>query len=45
MYRLEDTLIDLYLSGYNKTAVSMADSVTVPLETDDAYKLAADGLS
>lgn len=39
-------LIDLYLSGYNNTAVSAADIATVPLETDDGYntKLAADGL-
>ncbi|CAJ2644556.1 uncharacterized protein LOC123898595 isoform X2 [Trifolium pratense] len=32
---LEDTLIDLYLSGYNNTAVSAADTVTVPMETDE----------
>ncbi|KAK2388847.1 D111/G-patch domain-containing protein [Trifolium repens] len=32
---LEDTLIDLYLSGYNNTAVSAADRVTVPMETDE----------
>ncbi|XP_015954572.1 uncharacterized protein LOC107478930 isoform X2 [Arachis duranensis] len=31
---LEDTLIDLYLSGY-KTENSTADTMTVPLETDD----------
>jgi len=43
--RLEDTLIDLYLSGYKNIAVSEADGVTVPLETDDRYNsLAADGL-
>ncbi|KAK7350640.1 hypothetical protein VNO77_09479 [Canavalia gladiata] len=40
---LEDTLIDLYLSGYKNIAVSAADAVTVPLETDDGYSsLAAD---
>ncbi|KAJ1385064.1 G-patch domain [Sesbania bispinosa] len=41
---LEDTLIDLYLSGYNNIAVSTADTATVPLETDNGYnsKLAAD---
>ncbi|KAJ1378190.1 G-patch domain [Sesbania bispinosa] len=41
---LEDTLIDLYLSGYNNIAVSTADTATVPLETDYGYnsKLAAD---
>ncbi|XP_027331994.1 uncharacterized protein LOC113847217 isoform X2 [Abrus precatorius] len=40
---LEDTLIDLYLSGYKDIAVSAADAVTVPLETDDGYNsLAAD---
>ncbi|RYR45116.1 hypothetical protein Ahy_A07g030978 isoform C [Arachis hypogaea] len=38
---LEDTLIDLYLSGY-KTENSTADTMTVPLETDDG---SADGLS
>lgn len=32
--RLEDTLIDLYLSGYNNVALSAADTVTVPMETD-----------
>jgi len=43
--RLEDTLIDLYLSGYKNIAVSEADGVTVPLETDDRYhSLAADGV-
>ncbi|XP_027190838.1 uncharacterized protein [Cicer arietinum] len=31
---LEDTLIDLYLSGYTNTALSAADSETMPLETD-----------
>ncbi|CAI8597623.1 unnamed protein product [Vicia faba] len=31
---LEDTLIDLYLSGYNNIALSAADTVTVPVETD-----------
>ncbi|CAK8566737.1 unnamed protein product [Lathyrus sativus] len=31
---LEDTLIDLYLSGYNNIALSAADIVTFPLETD-----------
>lgn len=43
---LEDTLIDLYLSGYNNIAVSAADTVTDPVETDgynfsleaDAYR-------
>nr|KYP53915.1 RNA-binding protein 5-A [Cajanus cajan] len=40
---LEDTLIDLYLSGYKNTAVGEADAVTVPLEVDDRYNsLAAD---
>lgn len=34
MNRLEDTLIDLYLSGYNNIALSAADTVTLPLETD-----------
>ncbi|KAK4264373.1 hypothetical protein QN277_025561 [Acacia crassicarpa] len=38
---LEDTLIDLYLSGYNKPAV--ADTAVVPLETDDRAELATDG--
>ncbi|XP_061362951.1 uncharacterized protein LOC133306644 isoform X2 [Gastrolobium bilobum] len=44
---LEDTLIDLYLSGYNNIAVSAADTVTVPQETDDGYnsKFAADAYS
>ncbi|KAK7354020.1 hypothetical protein VNO80_19476 [Phaseolus coccineus] len=43
---LEDTLIDLYLSGYKNIAVSEADGVTVPLETDDRYdSLAADAHS
>ncbi|QCE14676.1 uncharacterized protein LOC114164765 isoform X2 [Vigna unguiculata] len=43
---LEDTLIDLYLSGYKNIAVSEADGVTVPLETDDRYNsLAADAYS
>ena len=43
--RLEDTLIDLYLSGYKNIEVSEADAVTVPFETDDRYNsLAADGL-
>jgi len=41
--RLEDTLIDLYLSGYKNIAESEADGVTVPVETDDGYNLAADG--
>ncbi|XP_058787385.1 uncharacterized protein LOC131661777 isoform X2 [Vicia villosa] len=31
---LEDTLIDLYLSGYNNVALSAADTVTVPVETN-----------
>ncbi|KAK7411090.1 hypothetical protein VNO78_02479 [Psophocarpus tetragonolobus] len=40
---LEDTLIDLYLSGYKNIAVSEADVVTLPLETEDVYNsLAAD---
>ncbi|KAK7301560.1 hypothetical protein RJT34_12427 [Clitoria ternatea] len=34
---LEDTLIDLYLSGYKDIAVSEADAVAVPLETDNRY--------
>ncbi|CAJ1974883.1 unnamed protein product, partial [Sphenostylis stenocarpa] len=43
--RLEDTLIDLYLSGYKNIAVGEADAVTVPLETDESYNsVAADGL-
>ncbi|XP_014498619.1 uncharacterized protein LOC106759793 isoform X1 [Vigna radiata var. radiata] len=43
---LEDTLIDLYLSGYKNIAVSEVDGVTVPLETDDGYNtLAADAYS
>ncbi|XP_047172846.1 uncharacterized protein LOC124840773 isoform X1 [Vigna umbellata] len=43
---LEDTLIDLYLSGYKNISVSEADGVTVPLETDDGYNtLAADAYS
>ncbi|TKY73533.1 RNA-binding protein 5-A [Spatholobus suberectus] len=43
---LEDTLIDLYLSGYKNIAVSEADAVTVPLEIDDRYNsLAADAYS
>lgn len=44
MCRLEDTLIDLYLSGYNNPTVSAADTVTVSLETDDVANLADDGL-
>ncbi|KAF7838294.1 RNA-binding protein 5-A [Senna tora] len=39
---LEDTLIDLYLSGYNNPAACATDTLTVPLETDDGTKLAAD---
>jgi len=43
--RLEDTLIDLYLSGYNNIAVSAADTVTDPVETDGYnFTLEADGL-
>ncbi|KAL2340935.1 hypothetical protein Fmac_008875 [Flemingia macrophylla] len=43
---LEDTLIDLYLSGYKNIAVTEADAVTLPLETDDTYNsLAADAYS
>ncbi|KAL5192038.1 SURP and G-patch domain-containing protein 1-like protein [Glycine soja] len=43
---LEDTLIDLYLSGYKNIEVSEADAVTVPFETDDRYNsLAADAYS
>ncbi|XP_057442911.1 uncharacterized protein LOC130734483 isoform X2 [Lotus japonicus] len=34
---LEDTLIELYLSGYNNTAVSAADTAAVPFETDSEY--------
>ncbi|MED6159195.1 hypothetical protein PIB30_040053 [Stylosanthes scabra] len=33
---LEDMLIDLYLSGY-KTENNAADTMTMPLETDDGY--------
>ncbi|XP_054807291.1 uncharacterized protein LOC129309659 [Prosopis cineraria] len=40
---LEDTLIDLYLSGYNNPAISEADTAVMPLETDDEAKLASDG--
>ncbi|KAG2678807.1 hypothetical protein I3760_11G021400 [Carya illinoinensis] len=32
---LEDTLIDLYLSGYSKPVVTAAADVTMPLETND----------
>ncbi|XP_019432187.1 PREDICTED: angiogenic factor with G patch and FHA domains 1 isoform X2 [Lupinus angustifolius] len=41
---LEDTLIELYLSGYNNAAVRDDDTAAVPVETDDGYnsKLAAD---
>lgn len=43
--RLEDTLIDLYLSGYNNIAVSAADTVTDPVETNGYnFTLETDGL-
>lgn len=35
-FRLEDTLIELYLSGYSKPVVTDSDHVMMPLETDDA---------
>ncbi|KAL6318570.1 hypothetical protein AAG906_000648 [Vitis piasezkii] len=42
---LEDTLIDLYLSGYSTTAINATDEVRMPLETDegDNFKLSAHG--
>ncbi|XP_030938964.1 uncharacterized protein LOC115963883 isoform X1 [Quercus lobata] len=40
---LEDTLIELYLSGYSKPVVTDSDHVMMPLETDDA--LPAEGTS
>ncbi|KAK8655918.1 hypothetical protein V6N13_108482 [Hibiscus sabdariffa] len=36
---LEDTLIDLYLSGYNNIAVNSAADANTTLETDDSEKL------
>lgn len=47
-FRLEDTLIDLYLSGYSNQAVEAGDDdVKAPLETEDAdkFEFPADGLS
>lgn len=45
-FRLEDTLIDLYLSNYNLAANSAA-SVTTSFETEESenFKFPSDGLS
>lgn len=40
-FRLEDTLIELYLSGYSNPVVTASEQVTMPLETDDV--LSAEG--
>lgn len=42
---LEDTLIELYLSGYSKPVVTAEDHVMMPLEADDVdnFKLSAEG--
>lgn len=44
-FRLEETLIDLYLSGYNQVANADNDTV-MALETDDGdkFKFSANGL-
>ncbi|XP_059443074.1 uncharacterized protein LOC132175221 [Corylus avellana] len=44
---LEDTLIELYLSGYSKPVVTAADDVMIPLETNDVdnFQLSAKGSS
>lgn len=44
-FRLEETLIDLYLSGYNQVA-NADDGAMMTLETDDweKFKVSADGL-
>lgn len=44
--RLEDTLIELYLSGYSNEAQNAASDVAMPMETDhmDSENLSVDGL-
>uniref|UniRef100_A0A5B6YUU9 OCRE domain-containing protein n=1 Tax=Davidia involucrata TaxID=16924 RepID=A0A5B6YUU9_DAVIN len=44
---LEDTLIDLYLSGYSNQATNVAHDMRMPVEADDGdnLNLSADGLS
>lgn len=42
MCRLEDTLIDMYLSGYpNQTAYAAASDMTMPADTNGTDKLNA----
>ncbi|XP_056696642.1 uncharacterized protein [Spinacia oleracea] len=43
---LEDTLIELYLSGYPNTASEVVDNQQLPKETDDedGFMLTTDGL-
>ncbi|GFZ07836.1 D111/G-patch domain-containing protein [Actinidia rufa] len=39
---LEDTLIDLYLSGYSNQAIDAVEDVKMPMETDDGDSLGND---